>query len=296
MNQAEEFVVPDITVRKNAGLSHDTDYTMPQPLDRYTAADHATWATLYARQVALLPGRACDEYLDGIAALEVSPQRIPDFAELNRHLMAATGWQLVAVPGLIPGDVFFEHLAHRRFPVTWWIREPDSLDYLPEPDIFHDLFGHVPLLMNPVFADYVQAYGKGGVKADSLGGLDMLARLYWFTVEFGLINTPKGLRIYGAGILSSSSESHYSLESDSPNRLGFDLMRIMKTRYRYDSFQKTYFVIDSFEQLFKATEPDFAPLYAAIADRPDIPAGDILPGDKVLHQGTQEGWPDTEDA
>jgi len=296
MNTPSEFVAPDITARKNAGLEHAADFTLPQPLERYSAEDHATWATLYRRQCALLPGRVCDEFLEGLAALDVDADRVPDFERLNEKLFAATGWCLVAVPGLIPDEVFFEHLANRRFPVTWWIREPHQLDYLQEPDVFHDLFGHVPLLMNPVFADYLQAYGQGGMKAKALGALPMLARLYWYTVEFGLIATPKGLRIYGAGIVSSKGESMYCLESTSPNRVGFDLERIMRTRYRIDTFQKSYFVIDSFAQLFDATSPDFTPIYAALESLETIGAGDIAPEDRVLHTGNREGWSDSADA
>ncbi|MCD4487182.1 phenylalanine 4-monooxygenase [Chromobacterium vaccinii] len=296
MNDRADFVVPDITTRKNVGLSHDAnDFTLPQPLDRYSAEDHATWATLYQRQCKLLPGRACDEFLEGLERLEVDADRVPDFNKLNEKLMAATGWKIVAVPGLIPDDVFFEHLANRRFPVTWWLREPHQLDYLQEPDVFHDLFGHVPLLINPVFADYLEAYGKGGVKAKALGALPMLARLYWYTVEFGLIQTPAGMRIYGAGILSSKSESIYCLESASPNRVGFDLMRIMNTRYRIDTFQKTYFVIDSFKQLFDATAPDFTPLYQQLAEAKPWGAGDIAPDDTVVTRGDRQGWAETDD-
>ncbi|UTH74392.1 phenylalanine 4-monooxygenase [Chromobacterium sp. IIBBL 290-4] len=296
MNDRADFVVPDITTRKNVGLGHHPDdYTLPQPLDRYTAEDHATWATLFERQSKLLPGRACDEFMEGLARLEVDHDRVPDFAKLNEKLMAATGWQIVAVPGLIPDDVFFEHLANRRFPVTWWLREPHQLDYLQEPDVFHDLFGHVPLLINPVFADYLEAYGKGGMKAKSLGALPNLSRLYWYTVEFGLIRTPQGLRIYGAGIVSSKSESIYCLESPSPNRVGFDLMRIMNTRYRIDTFQKTYFVIDSFQQLFDATAPDFSPYYQQLADAKAWGAGDIAPSDQVLNVGDRQGWADSDD-
>ncbi|MDN0082843.1 phenylalanine 4-monooxygenase [Crenobacter sp. SG2305] len=296
MNAPSEFVAPDITARKNTGLEHAADFTLPQPLERYSAEDHATWATLYRRQCALLPGRVCDEFLDGLAALDVDADRVPDFERLNEKLVATTGWRLVAVPGLIPDEVFFEHLANRRFPVTWWIREPHQLDYLQEPDVFHDLFGHVPLLMNPVFADYLQAYGQGGMKAKALGALPMLARLYWYTVEFGLIATPNGLRIYGAGIVSSQSESVYCLESASPNRIGFDLERIMRTRYRIDTFQKSYFVIDSFAQLFDATAPDFTPIYTALKSQETIGAGDIVPEDRVLHVGDRKGWSDSADA
>ncbi|WP_159875476.1 phenylalanine 4-monooxygenase [Aquitalea denitrificans] len=296
MNERSNFVVPDITTRKNQGLGHDAiDYTLAQPLQRYSAEDHATWATLYQRQSAMLPGRACDQFMQGLQQLEVDADRVPDFERLNTKLLAATGWRLVAVPGLIPDDVFFEHLANRRFPVTWWLREPHQLDYLQEPDVFHDLFGHVPLLMNPVFADYLQAYGQGGMKAKDLGFLPVLARLYWYTVEFGLINTPEGMRIYGAGIVSSKSESLYCLDSDSPNRVGFDLQRLMRTRYRIDTFQKTYFVIDSFQQLFDATAVDFSPIYQSLQAMPVLGAGDIDAADQVFHAGSREGWAETDD-
>ena len=233
--------------------------------------------------------------MDGLDKLGVDADRVPDFERLNQRLGAATGWRIVAVPGLIPDDVFFEHLANRRFPVTWWLREPHQLDYLQEPDVFHDLFGHVPLLIDPVFADYLQAYGKGGMKAKDLGYLTQLARLYWYTVEFGLIRTAEGMRIYGAGILSSKSESVYCLDSASPNRVGFGLQRLMRTRYRIDTFQKTYFVIDSFQQLFDATAPDFTPIYHQVDAMPTLGAGEVAAEDLVYQTGNREGWADTED-
>lgn len=273
---------------------HD-DFTMDQPLHRYSQTDHETWRQLYDRQSAMLPGRACDEFLHGLESLDIGRDGVPEFARLNERLMQATGWRIVAVPGLVPDDVFFNHLANRRFPVSWWMRTPEQMDYLQEPDCFHDIFGHVPMLINPVFADYMEAYGKGGLKAQALGALDMLARLYWYTVEFGLIRTPQGLRIYGAGIVSSKGESVYCLDDDSPNRIGFDVSRIMRTRYRIDTFQKTYFVIDSFDQLFDATRADFAPLYAALRSQPVIGAGDVQADDMVIHQGTRVGWADSVD-
>ncbi len=278
-----------------SGQALRPDFTIEQPVDRYTSTDHAIWRRLYERQASMLKGRVCNEFLQGLATLGMEKDRVPDFAQLNETLMRATGWQVVAVPGLVPDEVFFEHLANRRFPASWWMRKPEQLDYLQEPDCFHDVFGHVPLLINPVFADYMEAYGKGGLKAAGLGALDMLARLYWYTVEFGLIRTPEGLRIYGAGILSSQGESIYSLDSASPNRVGFDVRRIMRTRYRIDTFQKTYFVIDSFEQLFDATRPDFTPLYPELRAQPTLGAGDIADGDSVLNVGNREGWADSDD-
>ena len=264
-----------------------------QPWSSYTRTDHEVWATLFERQQQLLIGRAGTEFLRSQREMGMSAHEIPKFDDLNRMLRAATGWEIVGVEGLLPELVFFEHLANRRFPVTWWIRKPEQLDYLAEPDLFHDLFGHVPLLMNPVFADYMAAYGRGGVKAHALGpeALANLTRLYWYTVEFGLIREADGLRIYGAGIVSSKGESIHCLESASPNRIGFDLERIMRTRYRIDSYQKTYFVIDSYEQLMDATGPDFTPIYARLAEQASVPAGDVLVTDTVYSRGTGEGWP-----
>ncbi|TCV96499.1 phenylalanine 4-hydroxylase [Luteibacter rhizovicinus] len=266
--------------------------TVEQPWSSYSKTDHEVWDTLYRRQRELLPGYACQEFLDGVARFGLGDGGIPRFDDLNRVLRAATGWEVVAVEGLLPDEVFFDHLAHRRFPVSWWIRKPDQLDYLSEPDLFHDLFGHVPLLLNPVFADYMEAYGKGGMKAYAIGpdALMNLTRLYWYTVEFGLIRTDAGMRIYGAGIVSSKGESIYSIDSASPNRIGFDLERVMSTRYRIDTYQQTYFVIDSFEQLFDATRPDFTPIYNRLADRAPATAGDILSTDRVFTRGTREGW------
>ena len=263
-----------------------------QPWDDYRDEDHATWATLYARQRDVLKGRACDEFIAAQDAMGMTPDHIPKFAELNEVLSKATGWTLIGVEGLLPELDFFDHLANRRFPVTWWIRRPDQIDYIEEPDLFHDLFGHVPLLMIPVFADYMEAYGRGGVKAHAIGAdaLQNLTRLYWYTVEFGLIRQKDGLRIYGSGIVSSKGESIHCLESDAPNRIGFDLERIMRTRYRIDTYQKTYFVIDSFEQLMDATRPDFTPIYEKLATLDSIPAGTVLETDHVFNRGTGEGW------
>ncbi|MCR6495094.1 phenylalanine 4-monooxygenase [Thermomonas sp. S9] len=266
--------------------------TVEQPWDSYTATDHDVWRRLYARQREILPGRACDAFLRAQETMRMPPDRIPKFSDLNAVLGAATGWQIVGVEGLLPELDFFTHLAHRRFPVSWWIRRPEQIDYIEEPDLFHDLFGHVPLLMDPMFADYLQAYGQGGVKAHAIGpdALMQLARLYWYTVEFGLIRQPDGLRIYGAGILSSKGESIHCLDSAAPNRIGFALERVMRTRYRIDTYQKTYFVIDSFEQLMDATRPDFTPIYARLAGQDTIPAGSVLETDMVLQRGTGEGW------
>jgi phenylalanine-4-hydroxylase len=257
-----------------------TDFTIEQNWQSYSEEEHAVWRLLFERQQKLLVGRACGEYLDGLGALGVAAGGIPDFRRLSDVLDRTTGWRIVAVPGLVPDAVFFGHLARRRFPSTCFIRRPDQLDYLQEPDVFHDICGHVPLLMNPIFADYMQAYGEGGLKAQGLGHLQHLARLYWYTVEFGLIATPAGLRIYGSGILSSAGESIYCLDDPRPHRLGFDLRRVMRTRYRIDRFQETYFVIDNFAQLFEATRPDFAPIYREIAVLPDLDPDTVLDCDR----------------
>ena len=259
-----------------------SDYTCTQNYAQYTEADHATYRRLYERQLQQLPGLACNEFISAVQQLG-APGRIPRFDDISERLIKATGWQIVGVPGLIPEEAFFGLLAERRFPVTDWIRTPAEFDYVVEPDIFHDVFGHVPLLFNPVFADYMQAYGAGGLKASRLDACELLARLYWYTVEFGLIHTPHGLRAYGAGILSSAGELRHSVSSPEPQRLGFGLQRLMRSRYRIDTFQSSYFVIDSFQQLFDATAPDFTPVYREVRERiaqeGEIAAGEVLAGE-----------------
>ncbi len=262
------------------------DWTIDQGWDAYTPAEHAVWKTLFERQQKLLPGRACDEFIAGMKNLPIGADAIPDFRELSEVLGKRTGWEVVAVPGLVPDEVFFEHLANRRFPSGNFIRKPHELDYLEEPDVFHDVFGHVPMLMNPSIADYIQAYGKGGLRAKKLGVLDKLARVYWYTVEFGLIQQKDGLRIYGAGIASSRTESVFALEDASPNRIGFDLERVMRTHYRIDDFQESYFVIDSLAQLLSLAQIDFAPRYDHIEGQPEFQPGDVLATDKVFAHGT----------
>ena len=264
------------------------DWTIAQNWDRFTADEHHVWDRLFARQAEMLPGRASDAFLRGLDVLRLEKPGIPDFAELNQRLMAATGWQVVAVPGLVPDDVFFDHLANRRFVSGNFIRRADQLDYLQEPDVFHDVFGHVPMLADPVFADYMQAYGKGGLRSLGFGALHKLARLYWYTVEFGLVRENGALRIYGAGIVSSYGESIFALDDPSPHRIGFDLERIMRTEYRIDDFQQNYFVIDSYDQLLRTTvDTDFAPLYARLETLPDISVAELAPADDVLTLGSQ---------
>ena len=274
----------------------NADWTIPQGWENYTADEHAVWDLLFERQAKLLPGRASEAFLRGLDVLKLSKPGIPDFEELSDRLMKLTGWQVVAVPGLVPDDVFFDHMANRRFVAGNFIRTRDQLDYLQEPDVFHDVFGHVPMLADPRFADYLEAYGRGGLRAMEFGALKQLSRLYWYTVEFGLIDEPEGLRIYGSGIVSSSAESLFSLEDPSPNRIAFDLKRVMRTDYRIDDFQQNYFVIPSFDELLRVTvETDFAPLYGEILGQPDIPVAEIVEGDEIITRGTQDyarakGW------
>lgn len=262
------------------------DWTIDQGWQRYTAQDHAVWKTLYERQTQLLLGRACDQFVAGMRDLPISAEQIPDFHQLSEVLMQRTGWQVVAVPGLVPDEVFFEHLANRRFPAGHFIRKPHELDYLEEPDVFHDVFGHVPMLMNPAIADYIQAYGLGGLRAQKLGVLDKLARVYWYTVEFGLVQQPEGLRIYGAGIASSATESVFALDDSSPNRLRFELERVMRTRYRIDDFQETYFVIGNLDELLALAHIDFGPIYQNVLGQSEYTPGDVLVNDRVLSRGS----------
>lgn len=266
----------------------NADWTIPQNWDAFGAHEHAMWDQLFKRQSDMLPGRAADAFLRGLDVLKLSKPGIPDYRELNARLSSATGWQVVAVPGLVPDDVFFDHLANRRFPAGNFIRTPEQVDYLQEPDVFHDVFGHVPMLADPVFADYMVAYGEGGLRSLGFGALDHLARLYWYTVEFGLIQQPDGLRIYGAGIVSSYAESIFALDDPSPNRINFDLVRVMRTEYRINDFQQNYFVIPSLDHLLQETvNTDFAPLYDKLEHIPDIAIADILESDVVITHGTQ---------
>lgn len=261
------------------------DWTIAQDWASYGPQDHATWKTLFERQSALLPGRACNAFVQGMRDLPIGADRIPEFDALSEVLMARTGWQVVAVPGLVPDEVFFEHLANRRFPAGQFIRQPDQLDYLEEPDIFHDVFGHVPMLMNPAIADFIQAYGTGGLRAQKLGTLAQLARVYWYTVEFGLLREAGGLRIYGAGIASSFTETRFALEDASPKRIGFELERVMRTRYRIDDFQETYFVIDDLDALLDLARVDFGPVYDRVRRLDELDPGHKEPSDNVIARG-----------
>lgn len=262
------------------------DFTIDQDWASYSPAEHDRWDRLFRRSQAVLQDRACAEFLAMTKALALSERGIPDMEELSDRLKRITGWRVVPVTDLVPDDVFFNHLANRRFPAGAFIRPEEEMDYLEEPDIFHDIFGHVPLLANPVYSDFLVAYGKGGQRAMRLGRLTNLARLYWYTVEFGLIQSPAGLRIFGAGILSSVAESVFALESSSPNRVAFDLERVMRTKYAIDDFQQTYFVIESFEKLLEACYQDFGPVYERLAEATDIEPFELIGGDKVLTRGS----------
>ncbi len=231
------------------------DWTVPQHADLYSDEDQAVWRLLVERQSGLAKQNACAEFIEGLHTLGIG-ETIPDFEAVNAKLEPLTGWRIVGVPGLIPDAVFYDHLAHRRFPVTVWIRTRAELDYLVEPDLFHDFFGHVPLLSNPVFADYMQRYGQRAMEAGA--EIDLLARLYWYTVEFGLIRTPQGLKIYGAGILSSAKEVMHAIEGEGVERLPFEAMTVMRRPYEIDRLQNTYFVLDDFRQLFDAAQTRLA--------------------------------------
>ncbi|MEM7721027.1 MAG: phenylalanine 4-monooxygenase [Pseudomonadota bacterium] len=263
----------------------NTDHTIDQQWHAYTEAEHDRWNRLYAGAMEVLPGRACDAYMQALDTLDLTGG-IPDMAELSTRLQKLTGWSVVPVHGLIPDDVFFDHLANRRFPAGAFIRTEAEMEYLEEPDVFHDIFGHVPLLADPTYAAFLEAYGKGGARAMAEGRLKNLARLYWYTVEFGLIDTPDGLRIFGAGIMSSAAECKFALEDPSPHRIRFDMERVMRTDYIIDDFQQTYFVIDSFEALLEECYKDFSPLYERLAGATQIAPNDILREDLVMTKGT----------
>ncbi len=266
-------------------MTYAASFLIDQAHESYTAADHDVWRRLAARQRALLDGRAGDSFLAGLDRLDIGEGGVPDFRSLNERLRPLTGWDVVAVPGLVPDLAFFELLADRKFPAGRFIRRPDQFDYIEEPDIFHDVFGHVPLLSQPAYADYLAAYGRAGLAAAERGELHRLARLYWYSVEFALAETPKGLRIVGAGIASSPGETVFALESPSPNRVGFDLERVMRTRYRIDDYQETYFVLEG-EEAWPSLDMDaLTASWDRLSGEPDLEPGDVLPSDRVLSRG-----------
>jgi phenylalanine-4-hydroxylase len=257
----------------------------------YSAADHNTWKTLYNRQLETLKARVCEEYLEGLKTLHLVADTVPDFAQMNKHLRAATGWEVLAVPGLIASKPFFSMLANRQFPAGTFIRTPEQLDYLEEPDIFHDVFGHIPLLSNPAYANYMQEYGRAGLAALEHKGIKFLARLNWYTIEFGLIKNNGEVKAYGAGIMSSYGEAKYLFNDPSANWLQFDIDRVLRTGYYIDDLQASYFTIDSFESLFKqCIERPFIPLYEKFRAMPALTPFEIVEGDTVLRKGTGEYW------
>lgn len=281
---AQEWLATQERLRGNyAGCG--ADFSVAQNLAAYTEAEDDRWRQLFRRQSSVARRYAASAFLDGMYNLDMPSDRIPDFEAASRRLRQLTGWEIVAVPGLIPDDAFFPHLAHRRFPVTTWIREAHEIDYLVEPDVFHDFFGHVPLLTQPIFADYLQEYGRKGDEAMRLGATKILARLFWYMVEFGLIRENGEIKAYGAGMLSSATETAFSVDSPKPHRVMFDLARVMRTDFRIDEFQSTYFVLDSFDDLFAAMRQPFAPLYAALQAVPVISATELRAGDKVVSRG-----------
>ena len=259
------------------------DWTIPQHWEAFTPAQHRIWDLLFARQQKLLQGRAISAFLHSLDVLRLAHPGIPNFDELNERLHAATGWTVVAVPGLVPDDVFHRHLSQRRFPAGNFIRTPEQLGYLQEPDVFHDVFGHVPLLAIPEWAAFMQAIGELGLQALEHGAIHRLARLYWYTVEFGLAREEGQLRIYGSGIVSSFNESRYALESDTPNRIAFDLKRVLRTNYRIDDFQQCYFVIEHFRDLLDIVlKADLPALYAELEGERDFEPDEVAERDQLI--------------
>ena len=246
-----------------------SDFSVEQDWGSYAAEEHALFRRLFERQSKLVPRYACPEWSEAIAGLDAD-SGIPRFDLISRKLRLKTHWEIVAVPGLIPDEAFFTHLANRRFPVTVWLRKPGEFDYIVEPDVFHDFFGHVPLLFDREYADHLHEYGKGGLKAMRLNAVKMLARLYWYTIEFGLVKTDLGIRAYGAGLLSSGGELAYSVADPKPRRVDFDVERALRTGYLIDRYQSIYFVIDSFAQLMRETAPDFTPIYEKLRALPAL--------------------------
>lgn len=264
------------------------DWLEPKQTE-YDSEDDAIWNDLFARQMEILPGRAATAFMRGTEKLDLGRGGVPEFGKLSEELGALTGWSVVPVPMLIPDHVFFWHLANRRFPAGNFIRTRETFDYIQEPDVFHDVFGHVPMLTDLVYADYMQEYGRAGWKAMRYNRLKSLGALYWYTVEFGLIEEPEGIRAYGAGILSGPTEARFSVEAQSPNRIMLNVDRVMRTDYVISDLQPTYFVIESFEDLYRQTvERDFDRLYRSLAPGFTYANSAVIDVDNVVHRGTQE--------
>lgn len=274
-------------LQKPVGLGDD--WIEPQQAD-YGANEHAIWNDLFARQMDILPGRAASAFMAGLEKLDLSRGGVPEFARLTDELKGMTGWSVIPVPMLIPDHVFFWHLANRRFPAGNFIRTRETFDYIQEPDVFHDVFGHVPMLTDPTFADYMQEYGRAGWKAMRYNRLKALGALYWYTVEFGLIEEKPGdIRAYGAGILSGPTEARFAVEAKSPNRIMLNVDRVMRTDYVISDLQPTYFVIESFDDLYRQTvERDFDRLYRNIAPAFTYANSAVIDVDFVVQRGTQE--------
>ncbi|HHP7241939.1 MAG TPA: phenylalanine 4-monooxygenase [Cyclobacteriaceae bacterium] len=225
---------------------------MRQIYENYTAEDQKVWKILFERQIIKLPDAASKDHLRGLEKINFTADRIPNFEETNEILTKLTGWKLAVVPGIVPDYTFFQLMSNRNFPATTWLRKIDELDYLQEPDMFHDVFAHVPLLTNQNFVNFLEELSKIGLEytGDDYA-IEILSRIYWFTVEFGLIRENGRLRIYGAGILSSAGETEFCL-SDKPLHFEFNVKQIAETEYRKDIFQDRYFIIDSYEQLYNS--------------------------------------------
>ena len=264
------------------------DWLEPAQTD-YSSEDGSVWDDLFARQSELLPGRACSAFMRGLDTLDLGAGGVPDFAAMSEELGRLTGWSVVPVPMLIPDHVFFWHLANRRFPAGNFIRTRETFDYIQEPDVFHDVFGHVPMLTDPTFADYMAEYGQAGWKAMRYNRLKALGALYWYTVEFGLMLEDDQVRAYGAGILSGPTEVVYAVEAESPNRIILNVDRVVRTDYVISDLQPTYFVIESLDDLYRQTvERDFDDLYGELPPGFTYANSAVIDVDHALHRGSQE--------
>lgn len=229
-------------------------FFISQKNERYTDENHAVWKELFTERMKSLDAQASDVFLTGLKQIGLTPDRVPVVADINRRLQDLTGWESHPVPGYLPAKAFFACLANRRFPTTITVRPRELMHYLPEPDIFHDVFGHVPLHADPVFAEFLQTYGKAALHCEDPYHIERLARLFWFTVEFGLIRERGEVKLYGSGLISSIGESFHALESDHVDRRPFDLDRVCDTPFEIDHYQPILYVLESFEQLRDAMD------------------------------------------